>query len=261
MHQPIAGKAGGIFARQLEICAETLQACSAAEVGGADRIELCVALGEGGVSPSRGLLKEALDIVSVPVHVLIRPRTGDFVYTAAEFRALLKDVDDALTAGSAGIVVGILTSGYEIDRLRLHELIRMSGSCPVTFHRAFDQVEDLARSLEMLIDLGCERVLSSGGTPSVDQGLGRLSKLVNQADGRIRIAAGGGVTVENAARIASVDGLDLHASLRARSTSPATAADPLWGVAGGTISVDAVRLLGRIVHGSASLCLEDSALR
>lgn len=253
------GKHDTMPERQLEICAETLQACDAANAGGADRIELCAALGQGGVSPSRGLLAEALFAVRIPVHVLIRPRTGDFQYSPAEFRAVCRDAEDALAAGAAGLVVGTLTPGHEIDARSLAELIRRSNGRPVTFHRAFDQVQNLPQALETLIDLGCDRVLTSGGSPTVDAGIICLQDLVAQARGRIRIAAGGGVTFENAARLAAVPGLDLHASLRSKNIVPA--ADPLWTVERGTLPVEAVRALTRIVHGATHRSLASTFAR
>ena len=113
----------GPMQREFELCAETLQACEAAELGGADRIELCAALSEGGVSPSRGFLKAALSTVKTPVHVLIRPRSGDFVFTENEFRAMCDDVEDAVGLGAAGIVVGLLTAGGAVDAEHLAQLV------------------------------------------------------------------------------------------------------------------------------------------
>jgi copper homeostasis protein len=233
----------------LEICVETLQACQAAAEGGADRIELCAALSEGGVTPSRGFLQEALAAVPIPIHVLIRPRSGDFLYSPAEFRMLCADVDDALASGAAGVVLGVLTPDHAIDQPRTAELIRRSEGRSVTFHRAFDRVTDQSESLRILIDLGCNRILTSGGKPTVTEGRESLAMLTEQAAGRIRIAAGGGVTLENARGLTEIAGLDLHASLRPKAA--AFAGDVLWQASAGNISVDAVRTLSGIAHADA----------
>lgn len=233
--------------RELEICVETLQACHAASLGGADRIELCAALGEGGVTPSRGFLGAALTLSEVPVHTLIRPRAGDFLYSGKEFEVMLADVDDALAAGCAGIVIGLLTPEREIDHARTASLIRRAHGSPVTFHRAFDHTVDLCRSLEILIDLGCSRVLTSGGKLNVIEGRETLSALSLQAAGRLRIAAGGGVTLGNASHFVDILGLDLHASLRSAKVA-SQASDPLWKVPAAELSVQAVQALSAIVH-------------
>jgi copper homeostasis protein len=235
--------------RELEICVETLQACEAAQQGGADRIELCAALTEGGVTPSLGFLKEALAAVTIPIHALIRPRSGDFVYSDAEFRMLCADVEGALSVGAAGIVVGVLTPDRSIDRARAAELIRLAKGRSVTFHRAFDHAVNLAESLDLLIDLGCNRILTSGGKPNVTEGRESLAALTNQAAGRIRIAAGGGVTLQNASTLTAVPGLDLHASLRPKVVA-SHVNDALWQPFAGYISEEAVRTLSTTVHAS-----------
>ncbi|SEB48463.1 copper homeostasis protein CutC [Terriglobus roseus] len=235
--------------RELEICVETLQACEAAEAGGADRIELCAALSEGGVTPGPGFLREALASVDLPIHVLIRPRSGDFHYSEAEFRMICTDIETAMTAGAAGIVVGMLTADRQVDRVRMLEVMRLAKRRSVTFHRAFDQSNDLPVSLDVLIDLGCSRILTSGGRPTVTEGRESLARLAQQAAGRLRVAAGGGVTLENASSLTAIPGLDLHASLRPKSAP--VVGDVLWQPATGNISVDAVRTLSSIVHASS----------
>ncbi len=235
--------------REFELCAETLQACAAASEGGADRIELCAALGEGGVTPSRGLLREALAAVRVPVHVLVRPRAGGFVYSAAEFRVMCQDVQDAVATGAAGVVVGVVTKDRTIHRDRMEELMQLATGRAVTFHRAFDQLHDLRSSLETLIDLGCARVLTSGGLPTVSEGFDSLTQLAQQAAGRIRVAAGGGVTLENAARLVAVPGLDLHASLRSKAAQ-SSVGDPLWQEHAREVSIDVIRGMRVSVHGA-----------
>ena len=232
--------------RELEICAETLQACVAAAEGGADRIELCAALAVGGVTPSPGFLQEALSAVKLPVHVLIRPRGSGFVYSEAEIRMMCLDVEAAVGGGAAGIVVGMLRPDGTIDRLGMEEMMGRAEGRSVTFHRAFDQTTNLAQSLDTLVELGCSRILTSGGRPTVMEGREELRRLTELAAGRIRVAAGGGITLGNAAQFTEVPGLDLHASLRPKAIS--MGGDPLWDGLGTDVSADAVRMLSGMVH-------------
>ena len=221
----------------------------AASAGGADRIELCAALSEGGVTASLSFLREAVLTSLIPVHALIRPRGGGFVYSDAEFRIVCADLVDALSAGAAGIVVGVLTPDRRVDRERARELMRLADGKPVTFHRAFDRTADLLQSLAVLLDLGYDRILTSGGEPTVSEGYDTLLRLTLAAAGRIRIAAGGGVTLANATQFVRMNGLDLHASLRPK-THLSPSGDPLWSeeTENANISVEAVRALSNIVH-------------
>lgn len=241
--------------REFEICVETLQACKAARDGGADRIELCAALSEGGVTPSTGMLRASLATGGPPVHVLLRPRAGNFFYSEAEFGAICHDAQAALDLGAAGIVAGCLDSSGEVHQRRMGKLVQLAAGKPVTFHRAFDHTGDLLRALEAVVASGCHRVLTSGGKPTVKEGFEMLRRLAEQAAGRIRIAAGGGVTLENAPELCRVPGLDLHASLRSAPVTPESAGDVLWqqqDSAFGTISVERVRRLRDIVHRAAA---------
>jgi copper homeostasis protein len=232
--------------REFELCAETLEACEAAEIGGAGRIELCAALNEGGVSPSRGFLRAALARVTLPVHVLVRPRTGNFVYTRDEFKAMCDDIGDAVGLGAAGIVIGLLTPERDVDAERVAQLSELAAGRPVTFHRAVDHSRDLAQSLETLIGLGCSRVLTSGGAPAVMEGRASLVRLCRQAAGRIRIAAGGGVTLKNAPSLLAIPGLDLHGSLR--STPETVPGDALWAPQPVPVRADDVRQMVEMVR-------------
>jgi len=234
--------------RELEVCAETLQACEAANAGGADRIELCAALSEGGVTAGVGFLREAIAASTIPVHALVRPRSGGFVYSATEFRMACADAEMALSLGAAGIVVGMLTADGDVDVSQTAELIRIANGRPVTFHRAFDLARDLYESLRMVIDLGCSRVLTSGGQPTVMEGLEMLIELTEIAAGRIRIAAGGGVSLQNALLLAQVPGLDLHGSLRRKAKVEAVQ-DVLWQQMDARVHVEDVLAMAAIVHG------------
>jgi copper homeostasis protein len=203
-------------ALQLEICAETLQACVAARQGGADRIELCSGLVEGGVTPSHGLIRRAIFESKLPVHVMLRPRSGNFVYSDSEFEVICSDLEHAAQLGAAGVVCGMLQKNNTVDQERTAKLVRLAGPMEVTFHRAFDEAPNLAQALEDVIACGCGRVLTSGGKPSAAEGESTLAALAEQAQGRIRIAAGGGITVQIASTLLARARVDLHTSLRRR---------------------------------------------
>lgn len=200
----------------LEICAETLQSCIAARDGGANRIELCSGLIVDGLTPSHGLIRQAIVESNLPVHVMLRPRGGDFVYSASEFEVICSDLEHAAHLGAAGVVCGILRKDNTVDTERISKLVKLRGAMEVTFHRAFDQTPDLSRALEDLIACGCGRLLSSGAKPSAGEGESTLAALVEQARGRIRIAAGGGITVQVATSLLARTDVDLHTSLRRR---------------------------------------------
>ena len=186
--------------------------------------------------------------MKTPVHVLIRPRSGDFVFTENEFRAMSDDVEDAVGLGAAGIVVGLLTAGGDIDAEHLAQLVELASGLPVTFHRAIDRTPDLSKSLETVIGLGCKRVLTSGGQPTVMEGRTSLESMCAQAAGRIRVAAGGGVTLANAASLLKIPCLDLHGSLRVGTG--AFSVDALWAPSPGGVNPDDVRRMSAMVHGS-----------
>lgn len=218
-----------LLKHELEICIESLPAGLAARAGGADRVELCCALAVGGLTPSHGLIAAAVEKVGLPVHVLLRPRAGGFVYSSDEFRILQRDLDAARSLGASGCVFGILDREGRVDFERTRELVQQAGPMQVTFHRAFDRSRDLTESLEKVIEAGCTRVLTSGGRQTVSEGGSMLAALVKLAHGRVRIAAGGGVTPATAALLLADARVDLHASLRKREGKAAEQnADPLW---------------------------------
>lgn len=217
-----------MHSREFEICAETLQACHAAVAGGADRIELCSALNDGGVTPSHGFIRAAVASSTIPVHVLLRPRAGNFVYSAEEFDVICSDLEDALTLGATGVAAGILTPQHEVDRDRMASLVRLAEGHPVTFHRAFDRTRNLLDAFAALVDAGCSRLLTSGGQPHSSAGAKMLAVLAGQAEGRIRVAAGGGVSLASAPLLRGIPGLDFHASMRPRVPGSSASSDPLW---------------------------------
>lgn len=212
-----------------ELCAENLQSAVAAEEGGADRIELCVELAVGGVTPPAALMKETLRAVTIPIHVLIRPRAGDFVFSGEEFERMLQDVEAAKRAGASGIATGVLLADGHVDVERTRALIAAARPMDVTFHRAFDETADLPRALEDVIEAGADSLLTSGGAPDVLRGAATIRALAAQAAGRIQIIAGGGLRLTNLADVVRLSGvLSLHGSLSRRTgeiAGPARAED------------------------------------
>lgn len=192
--------------RILEICCGDTESVKAAKEGGADRVELCCALGEGGLTPSYGQVQMALT-VGIPVNVLIRPRRGDFHYSPTEVRTMVGDVVMANTLGVNGIVIGALTPEGDIDVETVKALMEEVDGMQVTFHRAFDMCRNPEDALETLIELGCDNVLTSGLCPNAMDGAANLARLVEQARGRIDIMAGCGVNPGNAAEIIRIGGV------------------------------------------------------
>lgn len=204
----------------LEIAAGSLASAQAAQEGAADRVELCGSLAEGGVTPSYGVLATTRDRVRLPLYVLIRPRGGDFLYNDAEFDSMRRDVETCVRLGCDGVVIGALDADGAIDP-RCHELAAAAAQLGVTFHRAFDASVDLQRSLEDVVALGCERILTSGGRTNAVLGADVIAGLVRLAAGRITIMAGAGIRAGNLADIARRTGArEFHGSARAVHRSP-----------------------------------------
>lgn len=208
----------------LEVCCGDIESVIAANEGGAGRIELCSALADGGVTPSAGFIRQAVTLSRIPVNVLIRPRGGDFLYTPAEVEIMEHDIRLCAEYGAAGVVIGALTSDGLIDEAVTGRLVAAAGEgMSVTFHRAFDLCRDAAEGLEQLINLGCDRVLTSGQRASAIEGEDTLRALRDRAAGRIIILAGAGVNAGSAARlIASGAADEVHASARRGFESPMT---------------------------------------
>jgi copper homeostasis protein len=203
-----------------ELCAESIQACLAAREGGADRIELCTALSEGGLTPSHSLTRAAVLRSGLPVHVLLRPRGGNFLYTDDEFALMREDLFHARSLGVSGFVLGILRADGTVDVERTGELVDLAAPLEITFHRAFDYTASLDQALEDVIDTGCRRILTSGGERDVLAGAERLAQLVKLADGRIEIAVGGGLRIKDAASLARTTlASHFHGSLRRSEAS------------------------------------------
>jgi copper homeostasis protein len=206
----------------LEVCVETVASAIAAQRGGASRIELCSDLLEGGVTPGAGLISVVRSRLKIGIHVMIRPRAGDFIYSADEFEVMQRDMDEARRLGADGFVLGILTERGEIDVERTRALVQRAGSLPVTFHRAIDMTPDPLAALEDVIATGARRVLSSGGAQNVSKGYEVLEKMHEFAGDRITVMAGGGVTLRTVRQIQVSTGIrEYHASLRKAEQSPA----------------------------------------
>ena len=197
----------------LEVCCGGLESVDAAVAGGARRIELCSALEVDGLTPPVDWLKAVKDrYPSLTVHVLVRPRAGNFVYAPDEVETMAVQAGQALEAGADGIVVGALTPSRDVDEAAMERLLA-SVDKPVTFHRAFDACRRPFEALEKIIGLGCSRILTSGQGPTVTEGADMLRELRKRAGERIIILPGGGVTPANAARTLRLTGCtEIHAS-------------------------------------------------
>jgi len=199
----------------IEACVESLQAAVAAAAGGADRIELCTNLAAGGTSPDAAMLAACLSRLTIPIHVMVRPRAGDFHYSAAERAGMVEEIWQVKAAGAQGIVTGALRPDATVDETLTRELIAAARPLPVTFHRAFDACDDMEEALEALIALGVTRVLTSGGAATAPEGAATIAKLVRLAAGRIGILAGGGVKADNVAALVRTTGVrEVHLSTK-----------------------------------------------
>jgi copper homeostasis protein len=198
-----------------ELCAETRAACLAARDGGAHRIELCSNLDNGGLTPPPDLVREAIAQTNLPIHTMIRPRPGDFLYTPEELLTMQSTILHMKALGASGIVLGLLHPDHTIDIPRTRALVALAHPMQVTFHRAFDETPNLPEALEAIRSTGCHRILTSGGQPDVLTGASTLANLIAQADNRIIIAPGGGLRLNNAAAVARLtQAHHFHASLR-----------------------------------------------
>jgi copper homeostasis protein len=172
-----------------------------AERANADRIELCVRLDEGGITPPLELIRSVKRAVAIPVCVLVRPRAGDFVYSVAELATMGRDIESAIAAGADGIVTGALTREGRVDVDGTQALVRAAHEVPVTFHRAFDHARDMFEVLEKLVELGAARVLTSGGAASATEGAETIAALVTQSGERLRVVAAGAVRAHNVGQL------------------------------------------------------------
>jgi copper homeostasis protein len=211
---------------QLEICVDSVESAVAAEAGGAQRVELCSALAEGGLTPSLGLIRAVRSRIDIDVYVMIRPRGGDFLYSEEERAIMLDDIASAAEAGANGVVLGLLTADCEVDvegTRAMVEAAGASGSMNVTFHRAIDMARDLEASLGKVIETGATRILTSGGAQSAVLGSERIAGLMHAAAGRIGVMVCGSVRPKNLPEVARATGArEFHAAVRTAVASPVT---------------------------------------
>lgn len=196
----------------VEVCLAGIASALAAQEGGANRIELCENLAQGGTTPSLGMMALVREQLQIGLNVMIRPRAGDFCYTAAEFEVMRRDVLAAKQAGADGIVLGILRPDGTIDAPRCRELMQLVRPLSITFHRAFDMTPDPFAALDTLIDLGIDRLLTSGQAQTAVQGKSLIRQLQNRAGHRLALMIGGGITATNAANLIAETGVqEIHA--------------------------------------------------
>jgi copper homeostasis protein len=195
----------------IEVCVEGIDGFLAAQRAGADRVELCASLVEGGITPSLGTVRAVQRLAKIPFHVIVRPRGGDFLYSEAEFASMAADVAALRELGIAGVVVGCLTADGDIDEPRMRALVEAAGPLNVTCHRAFDMTRDASAALEALVRVGVGRVLTSGQRDTAVEGIDMLAELVRQAAGRIVILGCGALTPDNIGTVRAGTGLaEMH---------------------------------------------------
>ncbi|QUM80973.1 copper homeostasis protein CutC [Moritella sp. 5] len=197
----------------IEVCVDNIESLQTAQQAGADRIELCSALALGGLTANAGFVQKSLDLATIPLYTIIRPRAGDFIYSEQEVDIMVSDIKFMKLLGIEGVVIGALTPEGDIDEVALKRLMAASRDISVTFHRAFDLCNDPKQALEILINAGCERVLTSGQQANAEQGCELIKELIIQADGRISIMPGAGVNPQNAENIIAItQAKELHLS-------------------------------------------------
>lgn len=199
----------------IEVCIDSVESAIAAQAGGADRVELCGDLFSGGTTPSAGMIAIVRQSIKIGLMVMIRPRGGDFCYSSAEYEIMKHDIRVAKELRADGVVLGILHEGGMVDVDRARELVELARPMSVTFHRAFDMAVEPFQALEDVIATGADRLLTSGQEQTAYEGLELIAELVKQADGRIIVIPGGGISERNIAKIVAGSGVkECHTSAR-----------------------------------------------
>lgn len=231
----------------LEICANSLTSALMAQDGGADRVELCQNLEAGGTTPSLGQIWLTREALTIGLHVLIRPRAGDFLYSPLEFREMQGDILFCKEAKCDGVVIGLLLKDGRVDTARMAELIELARPMHVTFHRAFDRCRDPFEALEAIIDLGCNRLLTSGMKNTAPEGAATIAQLVGQAAGRIEVMPGSGINEHNIKEIAAATGAtSFHTSAKTQWPSDMEYANDDVGGMGGAVWVSDIEKIRRM---------------
>ena len=236
----------------LEVIGFNIESCKTAQSAGAHRIELCDNPGEGGTTPSYGFIKEARKILQIALFPIIRPSGGDFLYTDAEFEVMKTDVKICKDLGCDGVVIGMLYADGTVDKQRCSQLTELAYPLGVTFHRAFDRVVDPAQALEDIIEIGCERILTSGLQPTAFEGAEMIASLIKQADERIIIMPGSGVRADNIIELGKKTGAkEFHSSARINIESSMKYNNPLMKENMQSVSLDKAevkRILGLLTN-------------
>lgn len=211
-----------------EVCVDSVDGVAAAAAAGADRVELCVALSEGGLTPSSAMIEQALQICGrTEVNVLIRPRGGDFCYDTSELQVMRSDITTARKQGAHAVVIGALTPAGRVDEAALSGLLEAAGSMPVTFHRAIDMALDPISAVELLKQYAVKRILTSGGRPTALQGATVIRQMVSEAGDELTILAGGGVRAHNVAQLVKLTQVEeVHFTAFVTNDSPMTYRSP-----------------------------------
>ncbi|HEV7676535.1 MAG TPA: copper homeostasis protein CutC [Candidatus Angelobacter sp.] len=204
----------------LEICVDSVESAAASERGGADRVELCAGLPEGGTTPSAGMIAAVRKKIAIGLNVMVRPRGGDFCYSTDEFGIMQRDILIARQLGANGVVFGILNTDGKVDSGRMRHLVDMARPLKVTCHRAFDMARDLEEALEDLAEVGVDRLLTSGGKKSAVDAMPTLKQLVQQAHGRLSVMACGELSIANVKAVIAYSKIsEVHAGLGTSVTS------------------------------------------
>jgi len=190
-----------------EICVDSVESAIAAQSGGAQRVELCDNLMEGGTTPSFGSIEVARKLLDIKLHIIVRPRGGDFLYSDTEFEIMKRDIEAAQDLGVDGVVIGLLDRDGNIDLTRTAELVEISRPMSITFHRAFDVCADPFKAIDQLAEIGVDRILTSGQEATAVEGLDMIADCVNHAAGRIAIMACGNLNERNIAKVIAATGV------------------------------------------------------
>ncbi len=228
---------------KLEVIAFNLESCNVANIAGAHRIELCDNPGEGGTTPSYGMIKAARAKVDIELFPIIRPRGGDFLYSDDEFDIMKEDVLQCKKIGCDGVVIGLLNEDGTVDKNRTSQLVKLAYPMSVTFHRAFDRTNNPFTALEDIINCGCERILTSGQRPTAWEGIDLISELIKKAANDIIIMPGSGLRSENIISIANASGAtEFHSSARNSSESKMKFNNPTMNENLKTVVLDAAEV-------------------